>query len=73
MSCEKCDFLHNCHRQCMSLPSGYTCAVCVHVNRCVSVFGVKPENTHCDFSPIRFRLRDDPAFVKSHGLDRRPA
>lgn len=73
MSCGNCDHLHNCHNQCMALPEHCTCAVCIHVNRCVSIFGVKPENTHCDFSPIRFELRADPAFVKDHGLDRRQA
>ena len=71
MSCERCEHLHGCRHQCMALPEGCTCAVCVHINRCAAMFGAKPENTHCDFLPVRFKLRDDPAFVKDHGLDRR--
>ena len=73
MSCGNCDHLHNCHHQCMELPNGMTCAACVHLRRCAAVFGAKPENTHCDFYPIRFKLLDDPAFIKDHGLDRRRA
>ncbi len=71
MSCADCKYLHECKRQCMELPTGCSCQLCVHVNRCVAMFGAKPENTHCDFYPVRFKLRDDPAFVKSHGLEAR--
>lgn len=45
---------------CMNLPAGQACASCVHVERCVALFGVKPENTMCDFFPRRFRLRVSP-------------
>lgn len=39
----------------MKLPEGKTCADCVHVMRCTIMFGVNPENTSCDFEPIRFK------------------
>jgi len=39
---------------CMSLPEGQWCATCVHTDRCVKIFGAKPENTWCDFFPRRF-------------------
>lgn len=57
MECRDCDHYkaHNCKRQCMYLPEGKTCADCVHVKRCTLMFGAKPENTSCDFEPIRFR------------------
>ena len=70
MSCEKCEYLHECRNQCMALPEGCTCSICIHINRCASIFGVKPENTKCDFYPVRFKMRDNIAFVKAHGLDR---
>lgn len=54
MICEKCPDLHNCRRQCMSIPNGKTCSDCKHVKRCTSIFGAKPEYTHCDFYPVRF-------------------
>lgn len=66
MSCERCEHLHGCRRQSMDLPEGCTCALCIHINRCAAIFGVKPENTQCDFEPVRFKLRDDVAFVKAH-------
>lgn len=57
MECRDCDHYkaHNCKHQCMYLPEGKTCADCVHVKRCTLMFGAKPENTSCDFEPIRFR------------------
>lgn len=55
MTCEKCDYRRNCKSQCKNLPEGKKCADCYHVKRCTSMFGVKPENTRCDFYPIRFR------------------
>jgi len=35
----------------MKLPEGKTCANCLHVVRCVVLFGAKHTNTICDFSP----------------------
>jgi len=39
---------------CMNLPNGATCGDCVHVRRCVAIFGRKPTDTSCDFFPRRF-------------------
>lgn len=39
---------------CMQLPEGQTCSDCVHVRRCTTLFGAKPDNTTCDFFPRRF-------------------
>lgn len=39
---------------CMQLPAGKTCGDCVHVKRCVAIFGHKPADTYCDFFPRRF-------------------
>lgn len=38
----------------MKLPEGKTCADCVHVKRCTSMFGVNTTDTECDFGPSRF-------------------
>ena len=38
----------------MKLPKGKKCEDCHFVKKCVAMFGVKPENTYCDFYPIRF-------------------
>lgn len=38
----------------MDLPPGETCGTCVHVYRCTRMFGAMPENTACDFYPVRF-------------------
>lgn len=73
MSCERCEHLHGCRRQCMDLPEGCTCALCIRINRCAAIFGVKPENTQCDFEPVRFKLRDDVPFLKSHRSEARNA
>jgi hypothetical protein len=40
-----------------ALPQGKTCAQCVHVVRCVVLFGAKHTNTTCDFAPSRFQER----------------
>lgn len=40
----------------MDLPSGRTCADCVHCRRCCTMFGHIPEDESCDWSPSRFRL-----------------
>lgn len=60
MECSRCDFYkaHNCRRQCMNLPEGKICADCVHIERCVKMFGAKRENTSCGFEPIRFKAAD---------------
>lgn len=42
---------------CMTLPEGQTCSTCAHCERCVAIFGAKPENTSCGFFPRRFYLR----------------
>lgn len=57
MECRNCEYYkaNNCKRQCMLLPDGKTCADCVHVERCTTIFGAKPENTSCGFEPIRFK------------------
>lgn len=44
----------------MKLPTGKTCADCVHLRRCVGLGYTKPENTTCDFAPSRFRLKVNP-------------
>ena len=56
MQCCDCEYYKakNCKHQCMYLPKGKTCADCVHVKWCAAVYGAKPENTSCDFEPIRF-------------------
>lgn len=40
---------------CMQLPDCLTCRDCFYCNRCVTMFGAKPENTYCQFYPRRFR------------------
>lgn len=57
MKCGECEHYsaNNCRHQCMDIPEGMTCADCVYVKRCTSIFGAKPENTKCDFEPIRFK------------------
>lgn len=59
MECRNCPNLKNCQRQCMKLPDGKTCGACQHVDWCVKVYGVKPENTSCDFEPIRFKSKEE--------------
>lgn len=43
--------------QTMDLPAGKTCHNCHYVDHCVKLYGVKPENTTCDFFPVRFMER----------------
>jgi hypothetical protein len=38
----------------MALADGVTCADCVHVERCCSIFGQLPEDQSCQFYPVRF-------------------
>ena len=38
----------------MKLPEGKTCADCYACRHCTAIYGVKPENTKCDFYPVRF-------------------
>ena len=38
----------------MKLPDGKKCSDCAHFRRCARLFGAKPDNTGCDFHPIRF-------------------
>ncbi len=47
---DRCD-----DQTCSVLPEGATCTDCVHVYRCVMIFGVQPENVICDFYPLKFR------------------
>ena len=54
MECSRCDYYkaHNCKRQCMDLPKGKTYADCIHVVRCTTIFGAKPDNNYCGFDPV---------------------
>lgn len=56
MEGSRCDYYkaYNCKNQCMQLPNGKTCADCAHIERCMLMFGGKPENTSCDWEPIKF-------------------
>ena len=54
MECRNCPDRKNCQRQCMKLPAGKTCSDCWHFDWCKVAYGVKPENTSCDFEPVRF-------------------
>lgn len=54
MTCRNCDYKKCCKRQCMNLPEGKTCADCENIQWCQLAYGVKPENTQCNFEPIRF-------------------
>lgn len=58
MECRNCPNLKNCQRQCMDLPDGKTCGDCHNVGWCTTAYGVKPENTFCDFEPIRFKQKE---------------
>ena len=44
----------------MKLPAGKTCGDCRHVAHCLAVYGIKAENTTCDFAPSRFEDRAGP-------------
>ena len=39
----------------MKIPNSKTCKDCVHCKRCCSMFGANPQNTECDFYPVRFQ------------------
>lgn len=41
----------------MRLPAGTTCGNCVHLYRCVMIFGHTETDTICDWSPSRFHAR----------------
>lgn len=41
----------------MYLPDGETCGSCASKERCCALYGAKPENTWCDFYPVKFRKR----------------
>lgn len=41
----------------MRLPPGTTCGNCVHLRRCVLIFGHTETDTICDWSPSRFHAR----------------
>lgn len=46
-------------KTCMVLPDGAKCSDCVHVLRCVTLFGAQLSSTRCDFYPRRFQqIRD---------------
>jgi len=45
---------------CMELPEGTTCGSCVHLSRCLRLFGCKPDNTSCDWFPRRFAAAPPP-------------
>ncbi len=57
MTCSKTTPCNDCCGCLSALPEGKTCADCVHVRRCVEMFGQKPEDTACQFIPSRARLR----------------
>lgn len=38
----------------MDLPKGKHCSDCEHIGWCKKAYGVKENNTSCDFEPIRF-------------------
>jgi hypothetical protein len=40
--------------QTMDLPTGKTCNNCCFVTHCVNLYAKKPEDTGCDFFPVRF-------------------
>jgi hypothetical protein len=42
----------------MTIPDGKTCADCRHCIRCCGMFGAKPDNTECDFYPVRFAPKE---------------
>jgi len=57
----------------MKLPPGKTCGDCAHLRRCKALFGCKPTNTECDFSPSRFVARSEmPIQLLDLGARMRP-
>ena len=49
----------------MALPDGKTCNNCVHKSRCFALYGISYSNTRCDFSPSRFKERQQGREGKS--------
>lgn len=46
----------------MKLPKGETCGSCLHLRRCLGLgFTSSTQNTSCDFYPVRFVKRAEPA------------
>lgn len=43
------------HEAEMKLPPGNTCGDCVHIRKCLAMFGHIPSDTYCDFWPSRYR------------------
>jgi hypothetical protein len=43
----------------MNIPKGMCCFDCQHFMRCRDLFGCHHLNVRCDFSPSRFRARED--------------
>jgi hypothetical protein len=41
----------------MLLPDGKTCADCVHIEKCVSMWGARETNTRCTFGDNKFRQK----------------
>lgn len=39
----------------MKLPEGRTCDECYAFKFCKGLFGCKPDNTECDYYPVRFK------------------
>jgi hypothetical protein len=56
----------------MRLPVGNTCAQCVYLHRCVTMFGAQPANRVCDFSPSRFTLAGERGGGREHDRNARP-
>ena len=50
-----CPGLTNKRFSTMALPSGKTCSDCLHVAKCVSLFGQSAEDTRCQWFPIRWQ------------------
>lgn len=71
MECRNCSYYkaQNGRLQCMDLPAGKTCADCIHVKGCMTIFGAEPENTSCGWEPVHFREKDHllPEEMKQDG------
>jgi hypothetical protein len=50
---------YGCTECLAALPEGKTCADCIHVRRCVAMFGGDPGNTSCDWIPSRYLAAGD--------------
>ena len=51
----------------MKLPLGKTCNDCVHDRRCKAMFGVKGNETTCDFAPSRFHQKQSNSLAQGLG------